>query len=206
VRAPAGLRAIALCSWLVVGCTNLQLEIGDPIDEAAVHGFTAGETDRAQVLAVLGAPLAVAAHESGSALLYEHIVVDELQLGLSLDSLGRALGVSQLGWLKASLGDSDSRRRAALLVFDADAVLVSKTVGEWTEDFGTGGSVQVFVSVAQVVDSGELRTPVRGLGWGRELLDEPLVVLNGSNLPDTSLIGISGGFGQYTLEQREIGH
>jgi len=189
----------ALCLAMLSSCTTLELEVGDEISADSVSAFRSDETERHEVLAVLGAPTALAPCAGGSVLLYEWVVLDEMQFGLGLDSLGALFGVPELGLLKLSLGDSDAGRRAILFFFDSERVMRAASYADWTEQFGRGGSMQFFVSVQQVVDSGQLRDSLRSMDWGAELLEPPMALLNQAQLPAMELRGASAGFGQDTL-------
>lgn len=196
------MRLLLLCLGLqfLLGCSTLHLEIGQPIDADLAASFEPGRTRRAEVLAGLGPPLALCSHQGGVAFLYEYVDLREKQLGLGLDIVGTLLAVPQLAWFKASFGNSGSDRRAALFVFDAGGLLVDASFGSWGEVFGSGGGLQLFISVEQVVDSRSLRELPRGLSWGRELLAPLPETLNQSQRADLELRGGAHWAGQDALE------
>ena len=107
IRAP-----IVLLPLLALGCSSVELEIGTALDLKACAGFQAGITRRSDVLAALGPPAAVARHQEGVALLYEHIVMDEDQLGIGLDGLNAFFSMGAFEFLKYSTGSSDVERDA----------------------------------------------------------------------------------------------
>jgi len=200
-------RALALCGLLLAlpSCSALRLEINGAFAAAPCAGFEEGRTRRAEVLAALGPPTDLAACEDGVAFLYERVVLDEQQLGISFKTVGALLGMPPLGLIKLSFGRSGARREVALLVFDADGVLSAVETGRWEEVFGRGGSLQAIVAVDQVVDLGTLRGLPHGLTWGREQLEPLPEALNQMHRPDLELRGTPDKAGQRSLEERDGG-
>jgi len=191
---------VLLAALVAPACSVLALELGEDVPGERVLSFEVGRARRAEVLEELGPPVRVAAHGDGCALLYEHVRLDEGQFGLSFESLGRALGMPWLSWIKLSLGNSDARHDVGLLVFDRQGVLVGRAVGEWQEVFGKGASVQVLVTVDQVVDAGTIREAPLALGWGRQLLLPLPVGLNLAHRADLEARGTGSKAGQRSLE------
>lgn len=184
----------------LTSCSTLELEFGLPLDLETFEAFEPGRTTRAEVLEALGPPVDLAAHDGGVALLYEHVLLDELQLGVSLDQVGVLLKAKGFGLFKASLGGSGSRREAALLLFDAEGVLTSLASSTWGEDFGRGGSMQFVATIDQVVDSESLRVQPDGLVWGTRLLAAPLVSMNDAHQADVELRGTPEHCGQRSMD------
>jgi outer membrane protein assembly factor BamE (lipoprotein component of BamABCDE complex) len=180
---------------LCCGCSLLQAEYGTPFDAEQVAGLEPGRTGRRDVLVALGPPLDLAAHGDGMAFLYEHVQVDEWQLGVNLESLGADL-------FKFALGDSDAERETLVLLFDGDGILVDIGKGSWGEDVGTGSSFQFIAGVNEVVDSGPVSEGAPHLHWGFGLFEPPPLVLNQVHREDLQLRGTPKQAGQRALEQR----
>jgi len=198
-------RLLALVSLLGASCSTLTVELGEELDMQSCTSFEPGKTRRADVLASLGPPLRIGKHGHGVALLYEYLHLTENQLGPSLKSLGTILHIPEMGLLKLALGDSDSRRNAALYLFDGEGVLLAQAFDKWGEDYGRGGSLQMILSIEEIVDSGGVRAPPLGLTWGRDLLRPLPQTLNLHNRPDVELGGTGRTAGQHALEQTRHG-
>ena len=196
---------------LAGGCSTLDIGIGAPVDLERCATFEPGRTSRAEVLAALGPPSALARHGDGVALLWEHVSVEERQLGISFERIQHALsllfgsaGIPAIDLLKVSLGRSGSHREAALLTFDSRGTLTGCGLESWSQKLGKGGAAQLLVSVDNVVDSGAFRDPPLGLTWGRELLEPLPAGLNRSHRPDIELRAAPLHAGQRTLETADV--
>jgi len=187
---------------LLAGCSTLDLELGARIDLDRCADLQAAEADRAAVLEALGPPSQISPHADGVAFLYEHLVLTERQLGFNLQRIGLYLGMPALSFLKVSLGRSSCRREAALFLFDDAGRLTDSVTADWVEEYGRGGSLQIFFAVQQVVDSDLLTASPRGLDWGLELLDPLPQELNVPHRADLELRGSPFHAGQQTLELR----
>lgn len=192
--------AALLAALLAPACSVLSLELGEGVPDERATSFEDGRTRRAEVLEQLGPPTQVAAHGDGSALLYEHVRLDESQLGLRLDFLARWLMLHWLSWVKFSMGRSAARHDVLVLLFDREGVLRGHASGEWDQVFGSGASMQVLLSVEQVVDPGNLRDEPMPLRWGGELLLPLPAVLNLPHRADLEVRGTGDKAGQGTLE------
>jgi hypothetical protein len=192
--------AAVLVALVSPSCSVLALELGEDVPAEALQAFSEGRTRRAQVLERLGPPTLVAAHGDGCVLLYEHVLLDERQFGISFEKIGILLGMPWLSWIKLSLGNSGARHDVALLIFDREGVLRGRAAGEWREVFGKGASMQVLLAVDQVVDPGTIRDLPIPLHWGRELLLPLSTALNLSHRPDLEVRGTGNKAGQRTLE------
>jgi hypothetical protein len=182
---------------LLCGCTVVTEELGEslpPVEQAAAQGATTG-----QVLDALGPPSQITALNDGYAFLYEHALIRERQLGLSVNYLW-------LRYFKLALGSAEADREALLLTFGRDGRVSNSAFFEWTEDLGKGNSVQFIIAVMSVVDTGEItETPIT-LKWGGELLQSRLP--ESLNRQSSTITGLNGleqsgtptGAGQRTLE------
>lgn len=193
-----GLALLAVA--LAPSCSVLTLELGEDVPAERAQAFVDGSTLRAEVLAQLGPPTLVAAHGDGSALLYEHVRLDESQFGPRLEFLERWLFLHWLSWIKLTIGRSAARHDVLVLLFDRRGVLRARASGDWEQVFGSGASMQVFLSVEQVVDPGNLRNEPLPLRWGSELLLSLPVALNTPHRADLEVRGTGDKAGQGTLE------
>ena len=193
------IRPIAVLVLLVhlCGCTIVSEELGDPlppVEQAAARGATTR-----QVLDVLGPPSQIASLGDGYAFLYEHALVKEKQLGLSINYLW-------LRYFKLAMGSAEADREALLLVFDQSGQVVNSSFRQWTETLGTGNSFQFVITVMSVVDTGEITETPISLKWGGELLQSRLP--EALNRQSSTLFGLNGleqsgtptGAGQRVLE------
>ena len=196
---------LVLVASVCCGCSFLRSDLGARVDLAGVDALEPGRTRRAEVLASLGPPLDLEPHAGGVAFLYEHVLIEERQLGISLEGLGRWFGIREGALFKLSLGRTSSQREAALLLFDVEGILVSVDSRAWGETLGKGGSVQLFVAASQVVDYGPLREGPRQFHWGFELLEPLPAGLNRAHRADLELRGTPVRSGQKTLELRPWG-
>ncbi|MEX0331761.1 MAG: hypothetical protein AB3N64_10095 [Puniceicoccaceae bacterium] len=182
---------------LVSGCTMVREERGITLtapEQTASSALTSHE-----VLNTLGPPIQIGALDSGYAFLYEHTVINERQLGLSVNT-------PLLRYFKFAIGSAEAERQVLILLFDHDGRLTQSGYREWTEDLGRGNSIQFIIAVMSVVDTGDLTESPASLTWGGGLLKSRLPEsLNSSNSPLTGLSGVElrgtpTGAGQRTLE------
>jgi hypothetical protein len=189
-----------LAALLAPACSVLSLELGEAVPDERAASFADGSTRRAEVLALLGPPTQVAAHGDGSALLYEHVRLEEAQFGPRLEFLESFLTIHWLSWIKLSIGRSAAHHDVLVFLFDREGVLRGRAAGEWEQVFGSGTSMQVLLTVEQVVDPGNLRDEPLPLRWGSELLLPLPVVLNLPHRADLVLRGTGAKAGQAALE------
>ncbi len=188
------------------GCSVLRVELDVPIDRPA-GGYPVGDTHYRTVVDELGPPTTVSAFNDGVAFLYEHMVIRERQLGISVDSEWFGQGYEFLDWVKFAYGKSYADREALLLVFDAAGYLQTERLVAWRDDIGTGFSIQLIVEVSSVVDSSSMHEGGDVSEWGGALLRTPPEVLNTRQSLDLGQVGVelSGApdrVGQHTLEMR----
>jgi hypothetical protein len=182
---------------LLNGCSSFRTEIGRPLQVGAKE-FTGGQTRVETVLNKLGPPNSATRLPQGLALLYEHSVVSEFQLGISIN-------FSFLRYFKFIHAWNRLDEQAFLLTFDEQGVLRNASSGEWRENLGGGNAVQVVVSVMSLSDVSKFLRPADANGWGEELLQSPPVGLNSAQSLRTGAHGLQqrGGpdyVGQHTLE------
>lgn len=199
--------ALGLSAAWCVGCTTLRVEIDQPISWRP-DAYCTGVTHYRAVLADLGPPAKVSASGEGVALLYEHLLIREHQLGLSLDEENLGQQYEFLQWIKFAYAQAWADRESLLLVFDRDGVLQTQSFRSWRDDLGTGSSVQMIVELASVVDSTPLREDFDVNHWGRALLRRPPETLNARQSLDLGVAGLElrgapDHVGQHTLEMRK---
>lgn len=177
----------------LLGCTQVQLEIGQEVDFAKCSELEVRRTTRTEVLAALGPPAGVGRCADGVALLYEYVHMRESQLGIGLSMVELLIPSSIFGFIKVSKGTNAVERDAVVFTFDRNGLLTGIGRGEWFEDYGNGAGVQFIVAIESVVESESLRLPPRSLTWGDEMLAPPPFALNVGNLPDVELRGSPEG-------------
>jgi hypothetical protein len=138
------------------------------------------------VLRELGPPHAVSALPDGCVFLYEHSKVDELQFGISLDSIDAP-------YLKLITANSKLSETAHLLTFDDDGVLRANHLKSWEEKLSGGQALQFVTSVSSLTDITTFQQIPEPLVWGRGRLQPMPVTLNA---------GQDLGTGEHGVEQR----
>jgi len=98
-----------------------------------------GITRRAEVMAELGTPQALARHEDGVAMFYEHVRLTEQQFGVSLGKAFSWVDIDAGALFKAITSSSGALHEAALLLFDGRGVLLACGTASWPEVVGRGG-------------------------------------------------------------------
>ena len=189
--------AAGLAAGLGSSCSVVELRIDQGLDLAECNGFKEGEASLGDVLVALGPPVEFGARGEQIALLYESVRLRETQLGISL---GAVLGAGAGDYFKFSYGSSGTDRKAALFLFSEGHVLEGVNTLRFEEPFGRSGSIQVLVTVDEVVSTGGLRASpdafveprelLNGIQWSQNLTHSALVELRGAR----------GRMGQHTLD------
>jgi hypothetical protein len=196
----SGLFFLAMMTNLFAGCTVLRKEIDVPVDHAEIN-LKEGVTHYRTVLQQLGPPAEMSALPKGLAFLYEHIIANEKQIGISFGS------IDILNWFKFSSGKGTADRQALLLIFDEKGILRQQGFQEYHDKMGSGLAVQLFIAIAAMVDSSYLDDAVGPNEWGMSLLMPLPQALNIRQSLDTGTQGLEQGgtpaaVGQHTLELR----
>jgi len=160
----------ALGASVLMGCSSFRTEWGHPLPDNARH-FDEGQADVGSVMELLGPPAQVTALPGGYAFLYEHSVVDEFQLGISIN-------LPILKWFKFIRASNQLDQDILLMVFDDAGVLRSMDSEEWEEQLGGGGAAQFLFSTMSLTDDSALRQPSPQHVWGRDDLQRLPVLLN----------------------------
>lgn len=189
--------ALCLAAALTAGCSVVELTIDEDLDLERCDAFVTGETTLAEVLDALGPPIELGTRGPSVALLYESVRLREKQLGLSL---GQLLGGSGWEYLKFSYGSSGTRRRAALFLFDEDQVLEELGTLRFEEPFGRSGSLQIIITVDEVVSTGGLRASPDAFADARELLNGIQWSQNATHTALVELRGARNRMGQHALD------
>ena len=190
----------ALFMVSLTGCSTLYKRIDPGIDvEQAM--FAPQETHFFDVLDELGPPCRFTKMPGGFAMMYEDMLIRELQTGIS----GRT------GWLqllKFSVADSNLYRDVILFRFDSQGRLVSKAISDAREDLGKSGSIQPILSLEQLVDTRDYEDDaVESVAWGMDLLRPLPQALNNRQSLNSGYAGLEQSgtttkVGQHTLEMR----
>jgi hypothetical protein len=181
------------------GCSVFEREYGADVPDEAPP-FQVGVTSRSEVLEVLGPPIRVAATPGGSAFLYEHVVSDEKQFGVSLSAI-------DLDIFKALVARGVADREVLILTFDGADLLDGQAYDRWTERLGTGGSVQFIFAAVPIIDTSRLSEDPPAEIWPTAMLRSLGETLNdphGLERGDTGLEQLTTptAVGQHALELR----
>lgn len=191
---------IFFLATLFTGCATIYKRI-DPGGNVTESMFQPGETHFYTVLDELGPPGRFSKTPGGFVMLYEDMLIRELQAGIS----GRT-GFFRL--IKLSFADSNLYRNIVMLRFNRHGILVSQSISERREDLGTSGSLQPIFSVKQLVDTGAYEDDAsEPLDWGMTLLRSLPQTLNNRQSLNSGYAGLEQSgtttkVGQHTLEMR----
>ncbi len=192
--------AILLGCFLLSGCSSLhkQVQSGAPLEQCA---YETRQVTHHQVLDELGPPARLTASPKGFAFLYEDLLIDERQLGISGSG-------PYLQWFKLSMARTTLKNRALLLQFSHSGELTSAGMVESEEFLGKGGAIQTIIEVSQIVDSSDFEDDALDAArWGASLLEPLPEVLNTAQNLNTGASGLEQSgtttkVGQHTLEMR----
>ncbi len=189
--------AAGLAAGLGSSCSLVELRIDKDLDLVRCDSFKEGEASLGDVLAALGPPVEFGARDGEIALLYESVRLKESQVGISL---GAVLGPGAGDYFKFSYGSSGTDRKAALFLFGEDHVLERVNTLRFEEPFGRSGSIQVLVTVDEIVSMGGLRASPDAFVESRELLNG---IQWSQNLTHSALVELRGArsrMGQHALD------
>jgi len=167
------------------GCSSFRTEWGAPLPPNA-RQFEEEAATVKEVIHELGPPAKMTSLPGGFAFLYEHSIVHEFQLGISINA-------PILKWFKFVRAYNQLDQDILLMVFDDAGVLRSLDSEEWEEQLGGGGAAQFLFSTMSLTDDSALRQPSPQHVWGRDDLQRLPVLLNS---------GQSLRSGQHGLQQR----
>lgn len=182
------------------GCSIIKTSVDSPAPVPNVK-LQDDRTHFHAVLKELGPPSRITALPGGFAFLYESLAFRELQLGL-----GGPQQYEMLSLLKLTLADANLHHQAVLFHFRSDGYLLSVAPIDRREDVGIGGSIQLLISVAAIVDTSDyVDDSTHAMRWGMSLLDPLPRTLNSQQSLRTGrsgleLGGTSSKVGQHTLE------
>lgn len=181
----------------LTACSQWTYDLGQPLSREAIP---ATGTDLGAVIAQLGPPMRVSATTQGYVLAWEHWVVEEGALGISLGPVGADL-------LAIDLGRAEVSGEFLLLGFDRNHQLASASFSQWDDAAGQGIALQPSFGLVNVVDVSDLIKPMPVHLWGALGLQQLPQSLN-SRSPDSGQDGLEQrgtpqGAGQRTLEYRD---
>jgi hypothetical protein len=182
---------------LVTGCSHLTSAVGRQLPARPAQ-LAIGQSHLGEFLRVAGPPSRISAAAGGFAMLYEYDGVDEKQLGFNVN-------IPILNWFKFVGAKSWLEHQAWLVTFDTNGVLRAWGEEHWRKVFGTGGGVQILITVSSLVDSSQVRRPAPQHDWGKAWLAPPPKVLNTAQSPDHGAFGLEQtltptAIGERTLE------
>jgi hypothetical protein len=187
--------ALLATLFAVGGCTQWSYDIGEPLTRAQQPAADAQLQD---VLQQLGPPQRISSLPGGYVLGWEHWVVKELTLGLSLGPLGADL-------LAIDWGSAQVSGEFLLLTFNRQHRLVESSFTRWDEHAGGGKALQPSLGLVDVVDVSDLVGAMPQHRWGATSFQRLPRSLNSASSPDSGGSGLEqrgtpNGAGQRTLE------
>ena len=182
-----------LCS--LGGCSRWAYDIGEPLSAADQPAANAELRD---VLQQLGPPQRISALPGGYVMAWEHWVVKEFTLGLSLGPLG--VDLLAIDW-----GGAQVEGEFLLLTFNGRHQMVDSRFTRWDQHAGGGTALQPTLGLVDVVDVSDLVGIMPQHSWGATSLQRLPRSLNRASSPDSGASGLEQrgtplGAGQRTLE------
>jgi len=188
----------AISLLLVNGCSSFRTELGRPVSAEAC-GFVLGKSRAENVLQELGPPDSATKVPDGFAFLYEHSIVREFQLGITVN-------YSFLRYFKFIHAWNSLDQEAFLFTFDSYGILENAGGKKWREDLGGGTAVQCILNVMSLSDLSRFLRPADAHEWGEALLEPAPIALNSAQSLRTGEHGLRQArmapdyAGQHTLE------
>ncbi len=189
---------LLLAAVLVGGCSRWSYDIGEPL---AATAWSAGEASLGDVLLTLGPPQRISALPEGYVMAWEHWMIEERALGVSLGPMGA-------DFLAIDWGSARVAGEFLLLSFDRRHRLVDSSFSRWDEQAGEGQALQLSLGVIDVVNVRDLIGPMPQHRWGATSLQRLPLPLNSASSPEMGGGGLEQrgtprGAGQRTLEWQD---
>lgn len=178
------------------GCTIMNKQIDLPPSAKAL-AVKKVKTHYYEILDRLGPPAQITALSEGFAFLYESLLINEQQIGISMPG-------EVLSWFKLSVADTDVERQIQIFIFDKSGFLRSHVDRAVRDDIGDGLSFQFFVTVEQVVDTRYLEMDFVQQTWGFGLLKPLPQTLNSRQSLDSGTRGLEQRGTPTTVGQRAL--
>jgi hypothetical protein len=152
----------------------------------------------AAMLQCLGPPHRLSALPGGYLLAWEHWLIDDQRLGLSLGAAGA-------DFLTVDWGAARARGEFLLLSFDRRHLVSGGGFASWDSTAGGGRALQPLFGIVPVVDVDDLLERMRQHRWGAASLESLPVTLNAGSSTATGQAGIErrgtpSAAGQHSLE------
>lgn len=185
-----------LISIVVQGCTVIKKKI-DATPGRQPSSFAIVQTHFYDVLDTLGPPAQITPLPEGFAFLYESLLIQENQFGISL-------GKDSLSLFKFCFGDTNVDRATRIMVFDKSGYLRSYSNSATHEDAGNAFAFQFLFGIVPMVDTLYLENNPSPLYWGFSQLNPlPQALQSADNWMEQR--GTPTGVGQRTLEMQTGG-
>jgi hypothetical protein len=188
-------------AWLVVccllqGCSQWYYDLGRPLSEDQTPAVDDG-VSLAAVLEQLGPPMRLSATAGGYVMAWEHWLIQETSVGLSLGPMGA-------DFLAIDWGDARVRGEFILLTFNRQHELTGSAFSTWDADAGGGAALQPTLGIS-LVDVDDLTRRMPHHDWGATSLRRLAEALNTPSRPDVGQSGIQQrgtpvNIGQQSLE------
>lgn len=190
--------ALVLSLVLISGCSSWRYDLGEPLVKSKA---VVGEASLSMVLRELGPPLRISSLPGGYVMAWEHWLVQERSLGLSLGPVG--IDLLAIDW-----GGAHISGELLLLSFDLQHQLTDSSFSQWDESAGGGRALQPSLGLVDVVDVSDLVGIMPQHRWGATALQVPPRSLNAQSSPDSGESGLEqrgspNGAGQRTLELQD---
>lgn len=180
---------------VLTGCSHLTSEVGKALP-ASRSKIQRGSSVN-DVLRVAGPPSKISAAADGFSMLYEYNGVEEKQLGINFN-------VPVLNWFKFVGAKSWLEHQAWVVTFDETGIVRGSGEEHWRKPLGTGGGVQILVTVASLVDSSQVRRPSPQHDWGRSSLVPLPKSLNFAQSLDQGAFGFEQSIAPNVVGQRTL--
>ena len=185
-----------LACCLLQGCSQWYYDLGRPLSEDQTPTVS-DSISLAAVLEQLGPPMRLSATPEGYVLAWEHWLIQETSVGLSLGPMGA-------DFLAIDWGDARMKGEFILLTFNRRHELTGSAFSTWDADAGSGAALQPTIGIA-LVDVDDLIRRMPHHDWGALSLRRPPEALNTPSRPDVGQSGIQQrgtpiDIGQQSLE------
>jgi len=179
------LLGITACLPSLTGCARIAYEREQSI--APHHeSFLLRATSDEEVMDALGPPQRLSATPTGFAFLYEHIAVEEKQLGVSFEKIFDTLGLGPSAPGGFNIGSifrllyawADADTETLLLEFDHGGTLRTASYDRSRTDLGSTLGISLIVSANRKLGLEDYGAEPAALSWGWQLTQNARTQLN----------------------------
>ena len=202
------LLGLALLLPFTAGCARIAYEREKPI--APHHtSFKPGTNDYGDVMLALGPPHRLSATPAGFAFLYEHISVEEKQLGVSFEKLFGAIGLGPSVQGGYNLGSiirllyawAEADIETLMLEFDHEGALRTARYEQASSDLGSTIGISFVFAAERKLGLQDYEIEPAPLNWGGRLTDRMRVQLYRAQDLTTGQAGLARRPGNQSVGQ-----